>query len=217
MKKALILGLTLTVGLGMAVVAANTVTLQDIVSASDALQTFQATIYMARYTGNQKAEIEFRFEFVPPAKMRIEYIFPKNLVGQLVILNDDQLYTFLPALNRAVRKTVTESSAHPGEEMGFLYHFVNRDLAAFTKSHTASTITGLLTFTWQHNKDKITYKAYKLMFTGKDNKQVVWCDATTFVPIAVDIYEGNKLTIEVRVIDYVYNGSIPDKEFAIPE
>ena len=217
MRKALILGLILMIGLSFATAAADAVTVQDIVHASNALQTFQATIFMARYTGSRKAEIEFHFEFVPPAKMRIEYTSPKNLVGQLVILNGDQLYTFLPALNRAVRKTISKSSAHPGEEMGFLYYFVNRDLATFTHDYTASTPTGPVTFTWQHNKDTITYQAYKLTFTGKETKQVVWCDAATLVPIAVDIYQGGKLTIEVRVIDYVYNGSIPDKEFSIPK
>ncbi len=217
MRKILILGVILMIGLGLGVLAADTITVQDIVNASNALQTFQATIFMARYTGNKKAEIEFHFEFIPPAKMRIEYISPKNLVGQLVILNGDQLYTFLPALNRAVRKTITKGSDHPGEEMGFLYYFVNRELEAFIRKYAASEPDSPHTFTWQYNKNTITYQAYKLTFTGKDKKQVVWCDATTLVPIAVDIYNGDKLTIEVRVIDYVYNGSIPDEEFSIPK
>ncbi len=218
MKKRAMCATLLTIGLlGIGALAANTVTLQDIVDASTGLQTFQATIFMTRYTGDRKAEIEFDFKFAPPANMRIEYLAPKNLVGQLVILNGDHLYTYLPALNRAVRKTVTERSGHPGEEMGFLYYFVERDLDAFMKDYTASALDGPQSFTWNHGKDKITYQAYKLTFTGKGEEQVVWCDAATLVPIAVDIYAGDKLTIEVRVIDYVYNGAIPADEFAIPK
>lgn len=217
MRKTLICGFLLIIGLSLGALAADTVTLTDIVDASTALQSFQATIFMTRYAGDQKAEIEFDFKFAPPTKMRIEYLAPKNLVGQLVLLNGDKLYTYLPALNRAVRKTVTESSNHPGEEMGFLYYFVERDLAAFMQDYTTSTLEGPHTFTWKHEKDTITYQAYKLTFTGKDKTQIVWCDAATLVPIAVDIYEGDKLAIEVRVINYVYNGVIPEEEFVIPK
>ncbi len=217
MSKGTICGILLVVSLSIGALAATPVTVQEIVSASTKLQTFQATILMTRHTGNQKAEIEFDFKFVPPAKMRIEYISPKNLVGQLVILNGDKLYTYLPALNRAVRKTVTARSGHPGEEMGFLYYFVERDIPTFMQSYTASEITGPQPFTWRHGEDTITYQAYKLTFIGRDEKQVVWCDTATLVPIAVDIYAGDKLVIEVRVIDYVYNGAISADEFVIPE
>mgnify|MGYP000271261039 CR=1 FL=1 len=184
-------------------------------AASAGLEAFRATIYMVNY-GSRKAEIEFAFAFVPPSKMRIEYLAPKNLEGQLVILNGDQLYIYLPALHRAVRKTVSEGSEHPGTEMGFLYYFVEKDLAAFLEGLPLTRVAGLKGFVWRHGEEVVTCRAYELTFTGEKEKQIVWCDAETFVPVAVDIYQGGKLAIQVRVVEYEYNGVIPPEEFAIP-
>ncbi len=184
-------------------------------AASAGLEAFQATIYMVNY-GSRKAEIEFAFAFVPPSKMRIEYLAPKNLEGQLVILNGDQLYIYLPAFHRAVRKTVSEGSEHPGTEMGFLYYFVEKDLAAFLEGLSLTSVAGPKEFVWRHGEEVVTYRAYELTFAGEKERQIVWCDAETFVPVGVDIYRNGKLTIQVRVAEYEYNGDIPPEEFAIP-
>lgn len=185
-------------------------------AASADLEAFRATIYMVNYCC-RKAEIEFSFAFVPPGKMRIEYLAPKNLEGQLVILSGDQLYTYLPTLHRAVHKTVSQGSDHPGTEMGFLYYFVDRDLSGFLDGFSLTGVAGPEEFTWIHGEEAVTYRAYELTFAGEEEKQVVWCDAETFVPVAVDIYRGGNLAIQVRVVEYEYNGNIPPEEFAIPE
>ena len=201
-------------GMAFVLVAGAADVLQAIAAASQELSSFRATIHMVRY-GKQKAEIEFTFEFVPPVKMRIEYLAPANLKGQLVILNGDQLYTYLPALHRAVRKKVTPGSHHPGEEMGFLYQFVEGQAAAFLAGQRV-TVEGPLPFTWPHGEETVSYQAYKVTLAGEEETQVVWCDADTFVPVGVDIYRGGELLIEVRVVKYEYNEELPPEDFAIP-
>ncbi len=213
-RKGKILAVTMLMVFALGAVGAEGDLIQKIVTVSEGLTAFKATIYMANYKG-PKAEIEFEFAFVPPNKMRIEYLAPENLAGQLVILNGNQLYTYLPLLHRAVRKKVKPGTEHPGTEMGFLYFFVSRDLSNFLEKYVPEEIQ-TETFAWEHGKQKKIYETYRITFVSEEGKQVVWCDAETFVPVAVDIYQGNKLVMEVRVLEYEYNGTILPQEFAIP-
>ena len=197
--------------------ADDVVPFQDIVDASNALQTFSATIMMTQHSGKKASTIEFQFMYVPPAKMRIEYTAPKTLVGQLVIINGDQVYTYMPALHRSMHKTTSDNGGDEGKEMGFLYYFVNRSLGDFLHEYAPSPVDGPQEYAFEHDGSNFSYDAYKVTLTGTNGRQIVWCDAESFVPIAIDIYDGDKLTIEVRVLDYEYNGSIPEAAFVIPE
>ena len=204
------------IGLGAVALADEAMPFQKIIDASNALQTFSATIMMTQYRGTKGSTIEFQFTYVPPTKMRIEYTAPKALVGQLVIINGDQLYTYMAALHRSLHKTVTGSGGNEGREIGFLYYFVNREGSDFAQDYTLSPVGGPQEYTFEHAGKTISYDAYKVTLTGKHGKQIVWCDAVTLVPIAVDIYDGDKLSIEVHVVNYQYNGTGPGSGFRYP-
>lgn len=217
MKRVMVWMLLAIVGLSVVCLAGDVVTFQKIVDASNALQTFSAAIMMTQHSGKKASTIEFQFTYVPPAKMRIEYTAPKTLVGQLVIINGDQVYTYMPALHRSMHKTVSADSGHQGEEMGFLYYFVDRRVGDFARDYKPSPVEGPQTYSFEHDGSTFSYDAYKVTLTGKKGRQIVWCDAHTFVPIAIDIYDGEKLAIEVRVLNYKYNGSVPEATFTIPD
>lgn len=215
MKKIMLWVLLSVFGLSVIGLADNT--FQKIVNASNALQTFSATIAMTQYSGKKSSTIEFGFLYVPPAKMRIEYTAPKALVGQLLIMNGDKMYMYMPALHRSLHKTVTGGGGNEGEEMGFLYYFVDRTVDDFAGAYRPSPVEGPQTYSFESNSQTISYDAYNLTLTGARGKQVVWCDAKTLVPIAIDIYAGDKLKVEVRVLSYEYNGNVPEADFIIPE
>jgi len=196
--------------------ADDALSFQSITDASNALQTFSATIMMTKYNGSKGSTIEFQFTFVPPTKMRIEYTAPKALVGQLLIINDDQIYTYMPSLHRTMHATVDDGSGNQGEEMGFLYYFVDRRIDEFVQENTPLSLEGPQEYSFEHDGETVSYNAYKVELSASDGKEIVWCDAETLVPIAVDIYDGGKLTIEVRVVSYDYNGSVSEDTFVIP-
>lgn len=209
--------LLVIVVLSVGALADGAMAFQNIVDASNALQTFSATIVMTRHSEREASTIEFEFTYVPPAKMRIEYHSPKALVGQLLIMNGDRVYTYMPALHRSMLKTVSGNSHNEGEEMGFLYYFVNRSVADFTQASSQLLLEGPQAYAWEYEAETVSYNAYRVTLPGAEGKEIVWCDARTFVPIAVDIYANDKLTIEVRVVDYTYNGTVPEEAFIIPE
>lgn len=217
MKKFIVLMLLAIVGISVVSLADDAVGFNKIIAASNALQTFSATILMTQHSGKKASTIEFQFAYVPPAKMRIEYTAPKALVGQLLIINGDQMYMYMAALHRSLHKTVGGNSGNEGEEMGFLYYFVNRGIDKFIQDYTPSLVEGPQAYTFEHNGSNVSYDVYKVTLTGEDGKEVVWCNVQTFVPIAIDIYDGEELAIEVRVLNYKYNGSVPEGTFVIPE
>ena len=217
MKRLIVCALLAVMALGAVALADDVVSVQKILDASNALQTFSATIMMTQYSGKKASTIEFQFTYVPPTKMRIEYTAPKALVGQLLIINGDQLYTYMPALHRSLHRTVSGDGGDEGKEMGFLYYFVNRSLSEFSQAYTISPIDGPEKYTYEYNGKEVSYDAYKVTLIGEDGKQIVWCDAASLVPIAIDIYDGDTLAIEIRVVDYEYNGIVPEAAFVIPD
>ena len=217
MKRLIVCALLAVMALGAVALADDVVSVQKILDASNALQTFSATIMMTQYSGKKASTIEFQFTYVPPTKMRIEYTAPKALVGQLLIINGDQLYTYMPALHRSLHRTVSGDGGDEGKEMGFLYYFVNRSLSEFLQAYTISPVDGPEKYTYEYNGKEVSYNACKLELIGEDGKQIVWCDAASLVPIAIDIYDGDTLAIEIRVVDYEYNGIVPEAAFVIPD
>ena len=142
MKHILICALIIVIGLSAVALADGEAMFHSVIDASNALQTFSASIMMTQYSGNKGSTIEFQFTYVPPTKMRIEYTSPKALVGQLLIINGDQLYTYMPALHRSVHKTTSGDGGGEGEEMGFLYYFVSRDISRFVEDYDISPLDG---------------------------------------------------------------------------
>jgi len=217
MKRVMVCVLLVTVGLSVIALADDALSFQSITDASNALQTFSATIMMTKHSGNKTSTIEFQFTFVPPTKMRIEYTAPKALVGQLVILSGDQMYTYMPSLHRTTHSTADDGSGNQGEEMGLLYNFVDRTVDELMRDYTPSPLEGPQEYSFEHDGKTVSYNAYKVVLSGAGGKEIVWCDAETLVPIAIDIYDRDELTIEVRVVSYDYNGSVPEGAFVIPE
>ena len=217
MKHILICALTIVIGLSAVTLADGAATFQSVIDVSNSLQTFSASIMMTQYSGNVGSTIEFQFTYVPPTKMRIEYTSPKALVGQLLIINGDQLYTYMPALHRSMHKTTSGDGGGEGEEMGFLYYFVSHDVDRFVEDYDISSLGGSQEYTFEHGGSTVSYDAYKVELSGASGREIVWCDGETLVPVAIDIYDKDKLTIEVRVVSYEYNASVPEATFVIPD
>ncbi|MBN1859018.1 hypothetical protein JW848_07430 [Candidatus Bipolaricaulota bacterium] len=187
--------------------------LQRIQAASDNLVAFSATIEMTRHHARNESTIVFDFCFEPSERMRIRYTAPASLDGQTMILNGDRFYTYIPSLNRHVWQDVGEESNNQGEEMGFLFEFVNQNTAAFFSAFAArmgepSNSIGI---------GASTAETLVFEFESESEQQCVWIDAEDLVPVAVSIYAHGELTMEVRVLDYEVNGELSADLFAIPE
>lgn len=210
----LLLPLGLLALVAFSAAAQGTGILDRVQSASQALTAYTATIQMTQHKGRTQSTIAFSFDFVPPDRMRIVYTDPVSMKGQTMILNADKFYTYLPSLDRRVWQDIKKGGNDQGKEMGFLYDFVTRGAGAFIAAHpvTVASQTSSTTLTAASQ----TVVTVELDFALPNGKQVVRVNTADGAPVSIGIYDGDTLSMEVRVLDYTINGSIDDALFQIP-
>jgi len=208
--------LTLLVALAAPMaVAQNTELLDNVRSASESLTSYSATIEMTQHQARGDSVIVFSFDFVPADRMRIAYTSPASVDGQMMILNGDRFYTYIPSLNRRLWKDVEDGSNDQGEEMGFLYDFVTQDAAAFI-----DTAAGVLCGTpeaYALEAAECEIEVTPIAFDAPGGRQTVKVNGADGAPVAIDIYDGDDLVMEIRVLNYALNVAVDDALFAIPE
>jgi len=195
--------------------AQETDILDTIKTASEELSAYSATIQMTRHEARGDSLIAFSFDFVPTDRMRIAYTDPASVNGQTMILNADSFYTYIPSINRRVWQDVSEGGNDQGEELGFLYDFVVRAAAAFIDACSDAKLVENGTYVLE-GTEEATIDIAKLSFQLSEERQEVWINLADAVPVAVYIYDGDELVMEIRVLSYQVNGPIDDTLFAIP-
>jgi len=189
--------------------------LDQVQSASHGLTSYAATIQMTQYKGHTQSTIEFSFDFVPPDRMRIVYTEPASVKGQTMILNTGNFYTYLPSLDRQVWQDVKSGGNDQGKEMGFLYNFVTHGAKAFIDANSVEISPQTSSYTIATTKQLI--ETVELEFTLPTGKQIARINTADGTPVSIDIYNGDKLAMEVRVLDYSLDKPIDSSLFQIPE
>lgn len=179
------------------------------------LTAYSATIRMTQHQARSDSVIEFRFDFVPPDRMRIVYTAPAAVVDQTMILNGDKLYTYIPSLRRHIWQDVDDGEGNQGEEMGFLYDFVTQSASEALKQATAEVANKREPFTLESTGGMLD--AHVLTLLGTEERQVVLLNTVDAAPVAVSIHHGDHMVMEVRVLGYEINGDFEEAWFAIPE
>jgi outer membrane lipoprotein-sorting protein len=201
---------------GFAGMAQDAGFLDLIKTTSDRLTSYSATIQMTQHQARGDSVIVFSFNFSPPNRMRIVYTSPASVDGQTMILNTNRFYTYIPSLSRRLWQDVAEGSNDQGEEMGFLYDFVTQNASTFiTTAIVVEVYTDSESYTLAGSDTAI--EVIKLVVETPDGRQVVKANHADAVPVAIDIYDGDDLIMEICVLDYVLNAEIDDSMFAIPE
>lgn len=189
--------------------------IETVCNVSQDLTAYSAQIRMTQHQSQDTSEIEFTFDFVPADRMHILYTAPAMVEGQTVILNADKFYTYIPSLHRSVWQNAGEGGSNPGEEMGFLYGFVTCAASAALDAADVQIEESYETFELE-GTGEILDVALLTLVTGEE-RQVVLLNVLDGVPVAISIYQGEELAMEIRVLDYQINGTIDETEFVIPE
>ena len=195
--------------------AQETDILDAITASSEALTSYSATIQMTRHEARGESIITFSFDFVPADRMSIIYTDPASVSGQTMILNADKFYTYIPSINRRIWQDVDDESNDQGEELGFLYDFVIRAAATFIDINPIEGPSTIESYVLEDSGT--TIDVTKVAFQVEDGQQVVWVNQADAVPVAVDLYDGDDLVMEVRVLEYRANEPIDDSVFVIPD
>ena len=211
----LVLVLVWTAALAVAAFGQMQDPMEAVCAVSGELTAYTAQIRMTQYQSQDDSVIEFAFSFVPTDRMHIVYTAPAMVEGQTVILNADEFYTYIPSLNRSVWQNAGEGGSNPGEEMGFLYSFVTRVAStALAEAETHIDVSGE-TFDLE-GTDEVLDVAVLTLVQGEE-RQVVLLNLVDAAPVAISIYNGDDLKMEIRVLDYQINGAVDEAKFVIPE
>jgi len=204
-----------TVAIASACFGQSTDPIEAVCAVSQDLAAYSATIRMVQYQDGDCSEIEFTFNFVPPDRMRILYTAPATVDGQTMILNADKFYTYIPSLHRSVWQDVGEGGGNQGAEMGFLYDFVTCSAAETLEQATVEISEQIEMYAVEGTEEEI--EVYVLTLTIDNERQVVLLSCLDTAPVAISIYNGDDLALEIDVLDYEINGSVDEEWFTIPE
>ena len=204
-----------TVALAAAALGQTVDPMEAVCTVSQDLTAYTAQIRMTQHQGQDGSEIEFTFDYVPADRMHIVYTAPATVEGQTVILNGDQFYTYIPSLNRNVWQNAGEGGSNPGEEMGFLYDFVTREASTAMAQAAVQVEESLDTFELENSGEVIDVAV--LTIVTDEQRQEVLLNVLDGAPVAISIYHGDDLKMEIRVLDYQINGAVDEAKFVIPE
>ncbi len=140
-------------------------TLSNVLSASASLTSFKGVIEVKSSTS--KMPILFNFEFVPPNKMRINYIYPMIMKGTIIMIDGKDFYTYIPSLHLKKHSKIRGNTKNPGESMGFFFHFVQRDLPSFLKGYEIINVKGTEKIEMSFEKLKASYETKKPLSEAK--------------------------------------------------
>ena len=205
----------LALAIGLPCLAQTTDPIEEVCLVSQSLTSYSASIRMTQHQDANDSEIEFTFDFVPPNRMRIMYTAPATVEGQMMILNADRFYTYIPALSRSVWQDVGEGGGNHGAEMGFLYDFVTQSASQVLEQSLAEIGEDCETYLFEGTDETIEVDVLTLSID--DERQVVWLNALDAAPVAIWIYNGDDLVLELRVLGYEINGIFDEEWFVIPE
>ena len=211
----LVVVMAVAAGFGVVAYAQTPDLIEPVCAVSQNLTAYTAQIRMTQHQSQDASEIEFTFDFVPADRMHILYTAPAMVEGQTVILNADRFYTYIPSLHRSVWQNAGEGGSNPGEEMGFLYGFVTCAAEAALEAADVQIEACEDPFELEGTGEALDVAVLTLV--NGEERQVVLLNVLDGVPVAISIYDGDELAMEIRVLDYQINGSIDEAKFVIPE
>ena len=99
--------------------------------------------------------------------------------------------------------------------MGFLYDFVTQSASEVLEQSVAEIGEDCETYMLEGTDEAIEVDVLTLSID--DERQAVWLNALDAAPVAIWIYNGDDLVLELRVLSYEINGTFDEEWFVIPE
>jgi len=197
------------VALTVILVSALFASMSDVKNASKNLQSIQCYVRAENHAGSRKAVVEFWFYYERNGKkMRIEYTYPKNMKGSIIAIDGKNFYSYIPSLNKKIKKPLGQNTKNPGKDMGLLYNFVLGDFYEVIEKSKVN-------FIGQENVKVLgkTVKAFHYKVKTSDNVQEIWFDEKTLFPIKIEIYVKGKLRVVLQVSQIAVNPKFEEKIF----
>lgn len=166
----------------------------------------------------KKKKKKIRFYAKHPNKMRVEFLYPKQMKGALIVTDGETLWRYIPALKKTfvvkLKNPEQKKSKTLDQELGFISELVSTDIENFWEQHDLVYL----------GEDKVgkrpTYVVElilkKPVKKGLKTKQKLWVDKKTGVTLKIEFQ-----VLEVKEIitfkNIKINQKISDKLFVYKE
>ena len=190
--------------------------LEPYIKASKNLKTISCFVTATNFARNRKSEIQYTFSFKRDReKMRIEYLNPRNMRGTKIALDGIYFYSYLPNLHRITKRKIDPKSAkNPGKDMGLFFYYMKGD---FTEKINKFKINymgkGKVKIKTDMGNKKI--EAEHFSFKNGDEREEIWFDTNTCVPVKIMRYNRNKLLLEIDVSNIKLDLNLSDSLFKL--
>ena len=190
--------------------------IQPVVDASGNLKTISCFVTAVNFSGKRKSEIQYTFSFKREGSMmRIEYLSPRNMKGTKIAIDGSYFYSYLPNLHRTTKRKINpKSTKNPGKDMGLFYDYIKGDFAVRINNFKINYL-GKGSVKIKARKGTVKLEAYHYSFTREREREEIWFDSNTKVPVKVMIYNGSRLLLEIDVSEVRLNIEIPDSSFRL--
>ncbi len=176
---------------------------QQILAHQDSVQSFTCNMVMT--SNNETMVMDYAYK--QPNMIRMEYIEPSEVAGQVMVSNGTHIWMYDPSENLVKTANIPESAqTNRSRDALFLKDLI--DTCAIVPSG-AETVSGR--------------QCYRITATPDDAfmpmSVEVWLDKWNWMPLKIETYQNDELLMSMEYQDIEFNVEIPNStfEFEIPE
>jgi len=178
----------------------------------DSIEDITMTMsYSNLYNFGEDRITEIEYIGKKPNMMRMEYILPAEMAGQVMVLDGKTLWMYYPAENQVITVEVPEiDQPFETDPVEFIEEVLNNSETSLLGSEI---IDGRSTYVI----DMIPKETGKLFLHGKT---IFWVDKETWMPLKIEMYDNEgKLVNTMEYKNIEINTGVPDSvfKFKIPE
>lgn len=179
----------------------------------DSIEDITMTIkgYSNSYIFGESTIIEIKQISKKPKMMRVEYIQPAEIAGQIMVSDGKTLWMYDPTENQVITMDIPETG-QPSEmdHMEFIAEVLNNSEISF---HGSEIIDGRSTYVIEMIPEETGGHFFH-------EKTIFWVDKVTWMPLRIEMYDNeSKLVDTMEFKNIEINTGVPDTvfEFKIPE
>ncbi len=194
------------------------ISIDPIVSSSGKLQSITCFVTATAHSRGRKSEIQYEFAFKRDGqKMRIEYVSPRNMRGTKIAIDGKFFYSYIANLHRTTKRRINpNSSKNPGREMGLFFYYMKGNFKEMIKGMDIRYI-GKENVTIVGRNGSEIVEADHFSFTRGNDREELWFDVNTHVPVKVKRFVRGKLALEIDVSEIRVNPYLADSTFRIED
>ncbi len=194
----------------------SAVDIDSVKEASKSLRSITCFVTATAYSRGRKSEIQYDFAFKRDGeKMKIEYLSPRNMKGTKIAIDGNYFYSYIANLHRTTkRKLKKHSSKNPGKDMGLFFYYMKGNFSQMIKGMNIKYLgSESVVLTGRNGKETVEGEHFSFE-KGRDREEL-WFDTKTLVPVKIKRFVNNKPALEIDVTDIRVNPTLSDSVFVI--